>query len=60
MRRGFMLSHVSGSHHFLRGPGGRVVIVPVHSSQTLAPGTLRSIRRQTGLTAAEFDAMLGE
>ncbi|MDQ6942840.1 MAG: type II toxin-antitoxin system HicA family toxin [Candidatus Eremiobacteraeota bacterium] len=55
-----MLSHVSGSHHFLRGPGGRVVIVPVHSSQTLAPGTLRSIRRQTGLTAAEFDAMLGE
>ncbi|MDP9106834.1 MAG: type II toxin-antitoxin system HicA family toxin [Candidatus Eremiobacteraeota bacterium] len=60
LRRGFTLSHVKGSHHFLRGPGGRVVIVPVHSAQTLAPGTLRSIVRQSGLTAGEFGAMLEE
>jgi len=60
VRRGFIVSHVKGSHHFLRGPAGRVVIVPVHSAQTLAPGTLHSIRRQSGLTAAEFSAMLDD
>ena len=60
LRCGFTLSHVKGSHHFLRGPGGRVVIVPVHSAQTLPPGTLRSIRRQSGLTVAEFSALLDE
>jgi predicted RNA binding protein YcfA (HicA-like mRNA interferase family) len=60
LRRGFVLSHVNGSHHFLRGPGGRVVIVPVHSAQTLPLGTLRSIRRQSGLSAAEFNAILDD
>jgi predicted RNA binding protein YcfA (HicA-like mRNA interferase family) len=60
VRRGFVLSHVNGSHHFLRGPGGRVAIVPVHQGRTLAPGTLGSIRRQAGLSAAELAALLDE
>jgi predicted RNA binding protein YcfA (HicA-like mRNA interferase family) len=60
LRRGFSLAHVNGSHHFLRGPGGRVVIVPVHAARALATGTLSSIRRQSGLTPEEFDAMLDD
>ena len=58
-RGAFVLSHVKGSHHYLRAPGGRVVIVPVHAGRTVPLGTLRSILRQSGLTGAELSALLG-
>jgi predicted RNA binding protein YcfA (HicA-like mRNA interferase family) len=54
-RAGFKLSHVRGSHHYLRKPGASVlVVVPVHGNQTLPIGTLRSIIRQSGMTEEEF------
>ena len=34
------------------------VSVPVHGSQDLPPGTVRSIIKQAGLTAEEFIALL--
>jgi predicted RNA binding protein YcfA (HicA-like mRNA interferase family) len=46
-----------GSHAKLRHPDGRVVIVPLHRS--LARGTLGSILRQAGLTAAQLRELLG-
>ena len=45
-----------GSHSKLRHPDGRVVIVPLHRS--LADGTLGSILRQAGLSAAKFTDLL--
>jgi predicted RNA binding protein YcfA (HicA-like mRNA interferase family) len=45
-----------GSHQKLRGPEGRIVIVPLH--RELKRGTLASILRQAGLTAEEFQALL--
>lgn len=50
--------HVStrGSHAKLRHRDGRVAIVPLHRS--IARGTLGSILRQAGLSAAQFVDLL--
>jgi predicted RNA binding protein YcfA (HicA-like mRNA interferase family) len=59
-RGGFELVRVSGSHHMLRKPGQPLhkVSVPVHGSQNLPPGTVRSIIKQAGLSVEEFIALL--
>jgi predicted RNA binding protein YcfA (HicA-like mRNA interferase family) len=54
---GFAHASTKGSHAKLRHPDGRVVIVPLHRS--LARGTLGSILRQAGLTAAQLRELLG-
>ena len=54
-KAGFVQVSQRGSHVKLRREG-RTVIVPLH--RELAPGTLRSVLRQAGLTTAEFVALL--
>jgi len=59
VRGGFYLSHVRGSHHYLRKAGATaLVVVPVHGSQVIPLGTLRSILSQAGLSPAEFQELL--
>ena len=55
-----MTDRVVGSHHVMvfSGDATRTVIVPVHSSPDLKPGTLRSIIRQAGFSLEEFKALL--
>ena len=57
---GFQVLRVSGSHHILGNPvgSGKRVIVPIHGSRDIPPGTVRSIIAQTGLTIDEFMALL--
>jgi predicted RNA binding protein YcfA (HicA-like mRNA interferase family) len=59
-RAGFVVDRVVGSHYVLasRNDPGRAVTVPFHGSRDLKPGTLRSIIRQSGLTVAEFVALI--
>jgi predicted RNA binding protein YcfA (HicA-like mRNA interferase family) len=58
-RSGFVLSHVRGSHHYLRRPGqDKLVTVPVHGNRDLPMGTLKSILRQSGLTGEELANLL--
>ena len=45
-----------GRHVKVRHPDGRTVIVPLH--RELAPGTLRSILRQAGLSVEGFTNLL--
>jgi predicted RNA binding protein YcfA (HicA-like mRNA interferase family) len=45
-----------GSYQKLRHPDGRTAIIPLHPE--LAPGTLRSILRQSQLSLKEFQALL--
>jgi predicted RNA binding protein YcfA (HicA-like mRNA interferase family) len=60
-RGGFQLSHVRGSHHYLRKPGAaKLVVIPVHGNRDLPTGTLRSILRQADLTSEELSEMLHE
>jgi len=53
---GFSRVSQRGSHVKLRNPAGRTAIVPLH--RELAPGTLRSILRQAGLSVEEFAKLI--
>jgi predicted RNA binding protein YcfA (HicA-like mRNA interferase family) len=53
---GFVHTRTKGSHAVYRHEDGRTVIVPQHG--TIKRGTLASIIRQAGLTAAEFLTLL--
>ncbi len=56
---GFAVTHVRGSHHYLRrSDGARLVVVPVHGNRDLPTGTLRAILRQAELTADELASLL--
>jgi predicted RNA binding protein YcfA (HicA-like mRNA interferase family) len=59
-RGGYEVIRVSCSHHVLRKPSVRTskVIVPVHGSKDLPPGTVASILRQAGLSVEEFASLL--
>jgi predicted RNA binding protein YcfA (HicA-like mRNA interferase family) len=35
-RAGFMVARISGSHHVMRHPDGRTVVVPVHAGRDIA------------------------
>ncbi|MGH2459863.1 MAG: type II toxin-antitoxin system HicA family toxin [Chloroflexota bacterium] len=59
LHAGFHLSHVRGSHRYLRkSDDPAFVVVPVHGSRDLPVGTLRSIIRQANLTVEEFTRLL--
>lgn len=59
LKGGFELSHIRGSHHYLRKTGAAsLVVVPVHGNRTLPVGTLRAIIRQSGLSEDEFVELL--
>ncbi|GAA1331072.1 type II toxin-antitoxin system HicA family toxin [Saccharothrix algeriensis] len=53
---GFEHVRTKGSHAVWRHPDGRTVVLPMHG--TVKRGTLASVVRQAGLTAAEFLALL--
>jgi predicted RNA binding protein YcfA (HicA-like mRNA interferase family) len=58
-KRGYMFDRQRGSHIILRSdkPPFRRLTIPDH--KTVAPGTLRAILKQAGLTLKEFLEMLG-
>lgn len=58
-KAGFGVARVHGSHHVLRHPDGRTTVVPVHSGETIGPGLLRKILRDTGIDRKQFRKLLG-
>ncbi len=55
----FEVIHIRGSHHYLRKPeGSKLVTVPVHSGEILAPKTLQSILEQAELTTEQLIELL--
>ena len=55
---GFEVSRIKGSHHFLQHPDGRATVVPVHSGETIGPGLMSKILRDTELSRDEFTELL--
>lgn len=55
---GFEVLRIKGSHHFLRHPDGRTTVVPAHSGETLGPGLLSKILRDTEQTRDELEELL--
>ncbi len=51
---GFEVTRIKGSHHFLRHRDGRTTVVPVHAGETIGPGLMSKILRDTELTRSEF------
>ena len=51
---GFNVVRIKGSHHFLRHTDGRCTVVPVHAGETLGPGLLPQILRDTELTKEDL------
>jgi predicted RNA binding protein YcfA (HicA-like mRNA interferase family) len=57
-RAGFTVVRISGSHHVMRHPDGRTVVVPVHAGRDMPKGTLRNILAIVGITAEKFRQLL--
>lgn len=58
-KAGFATVRVTGSHvHLRRATTSGLVTVPVHAGETLAPGLVRSILRQAGVSDGEFVTLL--
>ena len=58
-RAGFRLTHIRGSHHYLRREiEQKLVVVASHGDRDLPIGTLRAILRQADLSVAEFERLL--
>ena len=55
---GFEVLRIKRSHHFLRHPDGRTTVVPVHSGETLGPGLLSKILRDSEQTRDELEELL--
>ena len=57
-RAGFTVIRISGSHHVMRHPDGRTVVVPVHAGRDMPKGTLRNILAIIGMTAEDLRKLL--
>ena len=54
-RVGFVFDRQRGSHAvYYRASDGRRVVIPMHGSKDLKPGTLRGIIMDMGLTPEQF------
>ena len=51
---GFDVIRIKGSHHFLRHDDSRCTVVPVHAGETLGPGLLLQILKDTELDRADL------
>jgi predicted RNA binding protein YcfA (HicA-like mRNA interferase family) len=57
-RAGFTVARIRGSHHVMRHPDGRTVVIPVHIGRDIAKGTLRNILAIIGMDAEELRKLL--
>ncbi|HEX2091787.1 MAG TPA: type II toxin-antitoxin system HicA family toxin [Longimicrobiaceae bacterium] len=57
-KAGFEVLRIKGSHHFLRHPDGRATVVPVHAGETIGPGLLTKILRDTDLSRDDLIDLL--
>ena len=44
---GFEVSRIRGNHHFLKHSDGRATVVPVHRGESIGPGLLNKISKDT-------------
>lgn len=53
-KHGFEVSRIRGSHHIMKHPDGRATVVPVHRGETIGPGLLSRILKDTELTTQDL------
>ncbi|WP_428004919.1 type II toxin-antitoxin system HicA family toxin [Athalassotoga sp.] len=52
--KGFSVVRIRGSHHVLKNNNGKIVVVPVHLKETLGPGIIVAILRQSEISVKEY------
>jgi len=57
-KAGFSVIRIKGSHHFMRHADGRATVVPVHAGETVGPGLLNQILRDTELARESLEDLL--
>lgn len=57
-RAGFQVERSRGSHFRLKHPDGRVTSVPSHAGETIGPGLLRAILRDTEISTEQLAKLL--
>jgi len=57
-RVGFRVTRTKGSHHFLRHSDGWATTVPVHAGETIGPGLLSKILRDTKVLRDDLETLL--
>ena len=57
-KSGFSVVRVRGSHHVMTNADGLTIVVPVHGSEVLGPGLLRSLLADANLNVDDFIALL--
>ena len=55
---GFQIERSQGSHFRLKHPDGRITSVPSHAGETLGPGLLRAILRDTDISPDDLINLL--
>jgi predicted RNA binding protein YcfA (HicA-like mRNA interferase family) len=51
---GFEISHIEGSHHYLRHPDGRRTTVPIHRNEDLQRSLIKLILRQADVSIEDY------
>lgn len=54
LKQGFILDHISGSHHILRHPDKRKTTIPVHGNKDIPRGTLHAILNDLRISRYEL------
>lgn len=54
LKKGFQLSRIRGSHHFLQHTDGRCTVVPVHKGESIGRGLLAQILRDCEISFEEL------
>ncbi|MBW6504845.1 type II toxin-antitoxin system HicA family toxin [bacterium] len=55
---GFIRSRQKGSHVVIRHPDGRATVVPIHAGETIGPGLLSKILRDTEISRKDLLKLL--
>jgi predicted RNA binding protein YcfA (HicA-like mRNA interferase family) len=51
---GFEVARIKGSHHFLKHPDARATVVPVHRGESIGPGLLHKISKDTEIEISKM------
>ncbi len=55
-KRGWVLKRITGSHHIYQNfDNDKILSIPIHSSQDLKIGTLKSLMRLANLSEKDLD-----
>jgi len=57
-KAGFTVLRIRGSHHFMGHSDKRATVVPVHAGETIGPGLLNQILKDTELSREDIKELL--